>query len=141
MTLPVFVDTSAWLAVADSGESSHQIVSSAYKELLKSSVRLITTDLVLAEAQILILRRIGANAANIFLDSLNHSPSIEIVFLDQDIELAARKVLEKFSDQDFSFTDAASFAIMKARKMRTAFTLDKHFAIAGFRILPEMKRN
>lgn len=137
MTLPIFVDTSAWLAVADEGESSHEIVTTVYKELLKSAVRLITSDLVIAETQILILRRISTDAANIFLDSLNHSPSIEIIFLDQETELAAKKVLEKFSDQDLSFTDAASFAIMRSRKMRTAFTLDKHFAIAGFRILPE----
>lgn len=137
MTLPIFIDTSAWVGITDAGESSHGIVSAIYKELLKSSVRLITTDLVLAETQILISRRIGAEVANIFLDSLNHSPSIEIVFLDQETELAAKKVLEKFSDQDLSFTDATSFAIMKSRKMRTAFTLDKHFAIAGFRTLPE----
>jgi predicted nucleic acid-binding protein len=137
MPLPIFVDTSAWIAVADSSESSHTAVIPIYKQLLKSASRLITTDLVIAETQILLLRRMGADAANLFLDSANHSPSIEIVFLDQEMELTAKKVLEKLSDQDLSFTDAASFAIMKSRKIRTAFTLDKHFAIAGFRTLPE----
>lgn len=140
MALPIFVDTSAWIAVADSGENTHQAVTTLYKQLLKTSVRLITSDLVIAESQILLRRRMGANAANIFLDSVNHSPSIEIVFMDPETELAAKKVLEKFSDQELSFTDAASFVIMKSRKMRTAFTLDKHFAIAGFRIIPENRQ-
>jgi uncharacterized protein len=139
MPLPLFIDTSAWIAVADSGESSHTSVTTIYKQLLKSSVRLITSDLVVAESQILLRRRMGADAANIFLDSVNHSPSVEIVFLDQEMEIEAKKILEKFSDQELSLTDAASFLIMKSRKIRTAFTLDKHFAIAGFRILPEMK--
>jgi uncharacterized protein len=139
MPLPIFVDTSAWIAVADSGESSHTKITTIYKQLLKSSVRLITSDLVVAESQILLCRRMGADAANIFLDSVNHSPSIEIVFLEQETETEAKKILQKFSDQDLSFADAASFAIMKARKMRTAFTLDKHFAIAGFRTLPGTK--
>ncbi len=140
MTLPIFVDTSAWIAVSDSGENTHQAVTTLYKQLLKSSVRLITSDLVIAESQILLRRRMGANAANIFLDSVNYSPSIEIVFLDSETELAAKKVLEKFSDQELSFTDAASFAIMKSHKMRTAFTLDKHFAIVGFRTIPESRQ-
>lgn len=139
MALPIFVDTSAWIAVADSSESNHSKVTTVYKQLLKSSVRLITSDLVVAESQILLRRRMGSDAANIFLDSVNHSPSIEIVFLDQELELAARKFLEKYSDQELSFADAASFAIMKIRKMRTAFTLDRNFVIAGFRTLPEMK--
>jgi uncharacterized protein len=139
MALPIFVDTSAWFAVADSGESSHTIATTIFRQLLRSSVRLITSDLVIAESQILFRRRIGPEAANVFLDSVNHSPSIEIVFLDQETEIEAKRLLDKFADQDLSLTDAVSFAIMKARKMRTAFTLDKHFAIAGFRTLPEMK--
>jgi predicted nucleic acid-binding protein len=140
MALPIFIDTSAWIAVADSSESSHSAVTTVYKQLLKSAVRLITSDLVIAESQILLRRRVGANAANVFLDSVNHSPSIEIIFLDQEMELVAKKFLEKFSDQDLSFADAASFAIMKSRKMRTAFTLDHRFAIAGFRVLPEKRQ-
>ncbi len=139
MSLPIFIDTSAWVAVADASESSHEVVIPIYKQLLKSASKLITTDLVIAESQILLRRRLGVDAANLFLDSTNHSPSIEIVFLDQEMEVAAKKVLEKFSDQELSFTDAVSFTIMKSRKIRTAFTLDKHFAIAGFRILPEKR--
>jgi uncharacterized protein len=139
MPLPIFVDTSAWIAVADSGESSHITLTAIYKQLLKTSVRLTTSDLVIAESQILLRRRMNHDAANIFLDSVNHSPSIDIVFLDQEMEMEAKKVLQKFSDQELSFTDAVSFAIMKSRKMRTAFTLDKHFVIAGFRTLPENK--
>ena len=136
MPRSVYVDSSAWIAIVDSREKAHKSAVAHYKQLLKSSTILVTSDLVLAEAQILLRRRIGAEAANIFMDSTNHSPSIQIVFLDSETEMAAKQILKKYADQDLSLADAAGFALMKAKGIRTAFTLDKHFAIAGFRIVP-----
>jgi len=46
------------------------------------------------------------------------------------------QILSKYSDQDFSYTDAVSFAIMKRQKIIKAFSFDKHFVIAGFINLP-----
>ena len=37
---------------------------------------------------------------------------------------------------DFSLADAVSFAVMKARKIREALTLDAHFGVAGFAMVP-----
>ena len=42
------------------------------------------------------------------------------------------EILRKYSDQDFSYTDAVSFAIMRRQRIRKAFCFDKHFATAGF---------
>jgi predicted nucleic acid-binding protein len=94
------------------------------------------SDFGTQQAHILLRRRISAEAANIFLDSTNHSPSIQIAFVDSETEIAAKEILTKFADHDFSLTDACSFALMKATGIRTAFTFDQHFAIAGFRIIP-----
>ena len=44
--------------------------------------------------------------------------------------------LERFADQDYSFTDAVSFAVMTEREMTDALALDHHFASAGFQLLP-----
>ena len=137
MARSIFVDTSCWVAVADRSESRHPKVVAVYEELLHGSVLLVTSDLVLAETQILLRRRLGYNAAHLFLDGVNNSPSMHLVFLDSAMELAAKGILEKFADQDLSFTDACSFAIMRANKIKTALTLDHHFSMAGFRILPE----
>ena len=40
--------------------------------------------------------------------------------------------LARFSDQAFSLCDAVSFAVMSARGIREALTLDRHFAAVGF---------
>jgi predicted nucleic acid-binding protein len=42
--------------------------------------------------------------------------------------------LARYADHDLSFTDAVSFAIMKARGIKTALTLDHHFKVAGFTV-------
>jgi len=44
--------------------------------------------------------------------------------------------IERYDDQRFSLADAVSFVVMKDRGIRDALTLDKHFAIAGFTMLP-----
>lgn len=41
--------------------------------------------------------------------------------------------LARYDDQDFSFADAVSFAVMTERGIREALTLDHRFAVAGFR--------
>jgi predicted nucleic acid-binding protein len=37
-----------------------------------------------------------------------------------------------YTDQDFSFTDAVSFAVMTERRIRDALSLDHRFVVAGF---------
>jgi predicted nucleic acid-binding protein len=41
----------------------------------------------------------------------------------------------QFADQRIGLTDCVSFAIMRRHKIRTAFTFDRHFRLAGFRVI------
>jgi uncharacterized protein len=43
--------------------------------------------------------------------------------------------MRKYADQGVSFTDCVSFAIMRRHKIRTAFTFDRHFKLAGFNVI------
>jgi predicted nucleic acid-binding protein len=43
--------------------------------------------------------------------------------------------MRKYSDHEVSFTDCVSFAIMRRQQIRTAFTFDRHFRDAGFRVI------
>ena len=51
-------------------------------------------------------------------------------------ESAITDWLDKFDDQDFSFTDAVSFAVMSDRGIREALAIDHHFTVAGFTVVP-----
>jgi predicted nucleic acid-binding protein len=43
--------------------------------------------------------------------------------------------IERFRDQAFSLTDAASFELMRREGLRTAFAFDDDFRTAGFELL------
>ncbi len=131
----VFVDTGAWFALADKSDRFHHQSVSIYPILLKSR-SLITTNLVIAETYNLIHRALGHRAAIVFLENIAASPRIINVYSDRASEEAAQEILQKYDDQDFSYTDAVSFSIMKQYKISDAFSFDRHFSIAGFTILP-----
>jgi len=132
----IFVDTSAWIALVDKDDSHHKEAASSYPSLLKNHRNLITSNFVIAETYIIILNELGHKLAIDFLEKLKASPRILKIYSNEDIEAEAEPILVKYSDQDFSYTDAISFVIMKRQKIRKAFSFDKHFVIAGFVNIP-----
>lgn len=132
----IFVDTSAWIALVDKDDSHHKEAASSYPSLLKNHRNLITSNFVITETYIIILNELGHKLAIDFLEKLKASPRILKIYSNEDIEAEAEPILVKYSDQDFSYTDAVSFVIMKRQKIRKAFSFDKHFVIAGFVNIP-----
>ena len=132
----IFVDTSAWIALVDKDDSHHKEAASSYPSLLKNHRNLITSNFVIAETYIIILNELGHKLAIDFLEKLKASPRILKIYSNEDIEAEAEPILVKYSDQDFSYTDAVSFVIMKRQKIRKAFSFDKHIVIAGFVNIP-----
>ena len=65
------------------------------------------------------------------------SARLQKVYLDASTEAKAENILEKFSDQDFSFADAVSFVVMKDLGIKHAFAFDRHFVRAGFSLWVE----
>lgn len=59
-----------------------------------------------------------------------------IVNVDEGIFNDAWSLFAKYRDKDWSFTDCTSFTIMEKFDIKSAFTFDKHFKQAGYRILP-----
>ncbi len=136
MTRELFVDTGAWLAILDPRDKYHQVAVTFYQKALTRYPRLLLTNLVAAETYISVLRNAGHHKALSFLDIIEQSPSVQCIWSDEEIETRARDILRRYNDQDFSYVDAASFALMQQRKLAEAFTFDHHFAIAGFVQLP-----
>lgn len=136
MAAEVFVDTSAWyVAVAGDGPEAKR-VRRALSERVRGAARAVTTNLVIAETHALLLRRVNREVALAFVKEVSRTPNI-VVHASPELEAdAQRDWLERFDDQDFSLTDAVSFAVMKERGIRDAVTLDRHFVIAGFVALP-----
>jgi len=132
----IFVDSSAWIALADKDDSHHKQAASSYPSILKNHKTLITSNLVVSETYILLRKELGHKAAIEFLERIKASPRILKTFSNENIEAEAEGILVKYIDQEFSYVDAVSFVIMKRQKIRKAFCFDKHFVTAGFINVP-----
>jgi predicted nucleic acid-binding protein len=131
----IFVDTGAWIALAVEDDTHHEEASQAYPELLRK-YRLLTTNLVVAETYILLRREAGHGAAIGFLERLGASPRIQKIYSTPELEKEAEEILKRYDDQDFSYTDAVSFALMQREGIREAFAFDAHFSTMGFLLVP-----
>ncbi len=134
----LFLDTSGWFTALSARESRHRAAAAAYREQLVGGHLCVTTNLVVAEMQLLIGRVRGTAAALGFLDRLYGDPSHQVVFVDRDLERsAADRWLRRSSDQRLSLTDAVSFEVMRDRRISRALTLDRHFVVSGFERVPD----
>lgn len=132
----IFVDTGAWVAIADKNDQYAKEAGHQYTSLILRKERLITSNLVLVETYNLLSQTLGANAIIKFgniLDSTNLVRIETITEIDWD---RGWKILEKYDDKKFSFTDCTSFALMERLKIKTAFSFDVHFTQYGFTKIP-----
>lgn len=132
----IFVDTSAWYPIVMRSHPDHQELAETIRALVAVGRRIVTTNLVTAETHALLLRRDRRETALEFVRSIREPPNLVVSVMPELEDLAVREWLEPYTDHDFSFTDATSFAVMKERGIEEALTLDRHFAVAGFRMAP-----
>ena len=130
------MDTSAWYPLADAGHPDHAAVAEALRERIAAGERIVTTNMVIAETQALLMRRADRKVALAFLDAVRQPPNrVEYATAERE-EVAVDRWLRRYSDQRFSLTDAISFVVMEELEVREALTLDRHFATAGFVVVP-----
>ena len=129
----IFVDTAAWYALADSDDADHKVAAAF---LASNRVSLVTTNLVFGETVTLIRYRIGHEAALNFGQKVMESGIVRVVAVTVADEERAWEIFGKYRDQNFSFVDCTSFAVMERMKLAAAFTFDRHFRVMKFTVLP-----
>lgn len=136
MNEPVFVDTSAWIAIISPRDKFHFSAKTFYSDALVQRRPLLISNLVVAETYTNLRQMLGHRKAISFLDLIERSSLIRCVWSDQELEAQARDILRRYDDQDFSYTDAVSFAVMEQLELTEAFAFDHHFSTTGFTKLP-----
>lgn len=126
----ILVDTGAFIALADSSDSLHKRARQVSANLEKSAETLVATPFVLMETSLYLHRRIGVDVSRRFWNSLiTGDAGVEILSYEPvDLE-RAYEISNKYADQDFSFVDCTSFAIMERLKIPRAFSFDEDFLI------------
>jgi predicted nucleic acid-binding protein len=127
-----FADTGAFLALYHRRDQHNKEAVRLWPMLERP---VLTSNHVIAELAKLLARRAGYRVAVDSLVEIYASPTFQILASTRDDEIAALLWMRKFADQRVSFTDCVSFALMRRYRIRTAFTFDRHFRLAGFEVL------
>jgi predicted nucleic acid-binding protein len=127
----LFVDTSALYAVVDPRDQWHGGAGVILLRLARERWHFVTTNYVVAETHALVLTRLGRRTAWTTLNDIDSS-SMSIIRVTQEDEIAARRILRRYDDKEFSLTDATSFAVMERLGLTEAFAFDRHFVQYGF---------
>jgi len=133
----IFVDTGAFLARHLGRDQHHASAVKAWRRLGKGTLLPATSNFVLDETFTLLGRWAGYAFAAERARALLGSDLLRILRPGEQEELDAIELFEKYVDQEVSFTDCISFALMRRHGIETAFTFDRHFSAAGFRVWPE----
>ena len=131
----VFVDTSAFFAISNQRDSSHENATAILRQLIQARSQLVTTNFIVAELHALLLAR-GNRAVALAALALYDDQAITIVRVSAGDETEARAIIEQYDDKDFSLTDATCFAIMRRLAIQRAFTLDRNFSQYGLEVIP-----
>lgn len=132
----IFIDTGAFIARYLAKDQFHESAFLYWEKLGKKHQKLYTSNFVIDEALTVLGRRAGYRFASDRARNIYYSDSLDILRPDEDDELRAVDLFEKYSNLKLSFTDSISFVLMKKHKIKRAFTFDKHFELAGFRAVP-----
>lgn len=124
----VFVDTSAFFALADQTDRLHY---QALQYVQSTEQLLVTSNVVVHEATTLLRMRLGYEPALQFGLRLLGETTTPIVRITPADEERAWAIFRQYPDKRFSFTDCTSFAIMKRLGIGTAFAFDEDFRRFG----------
>jgi len=130
----IFIDTGAWVARFSKRDQYHQTSLELWMKLRVSGGRVVTSDSVMVETIALLGRRIGPHAAVEAGRFMQGWKALHILRATKQEEMTALNLLEKFADKEMGFVDCLSFALMRHERIQTAFTFDRHFEKAGFRV-------
>jgi len=132
--MSVFVDTSALLAVLNSGDENHARASRSFRSLVESDEPLMTTSYVLVETVALLQHRFGLGAVRGFQDAV--APVLAVVWVDSELHAEGTAALLTANRRELSFVDCVSFACMRRHEVVRAFHFDRHFTEQGFEAAP-----
>jgi predicted nucleic acid-binding protein len=94
------IDTSAFFALTAPQDDDHHTALAIQQRLITEHWRLYTTNLILAEAQALLLTRLGRTIALRTLQSIDHSTTT-IIRISAADETRAREIIIQYDDKVF----------------------------------------
>jgi len=117
----LIVDAGALYAQADADEPQHTAVAGALRE---EPGTLVTSQLVVAEADYLILRRLGIDVELAFLDDIASGTYVVDALTQPELAIA-RDVVARYRDLELGLADASLVVLANRWQTRRLLTLDE----------------
>ena len=129
-----FADTSWWVAWSLPDDARHREALEMIAHVGPSE-QVLTTNLVVGETWTFLRRRDSHHTAVGFLDrlaALEADRKLKLYAVTAEQESRAWTWLRRHDEREYSYVDATSFEVMRARRLREALAFDNDFAAAGF---------
>lgn len=131
--MKIFIDSSAFIALANRKDSHHQKARKLSEKFLNRRNKFFVTNLILFESATMISMRVGKSQALKFID--NFPEHIKIIKLTDQLEETAWQTFHKIKDKKISVVDCLSFVVIEKYNFNKAFTFDTDFPKFGIEIL------
>ena len=132
----LFADTSFFVAYLNPRDVNHAV---ATESMTTSDDRIVTTQWVLAELGNFLAEGPNRRLFGPLVRALSAEDRFEILTADEESFVRGFELFVRRPDKEWSFTDCASFIVMKDREITDALTADHHFEQAGFTLLLKKK--
>ncbi|MDD5617207.1 MAG: type II toxin-antitoxin system VapC family toxin [Candidatus Methanoperedens sp.] len=135
----IFVDTSAFLALANEKDNNHIAATQFLEKIKNGKIRIrkiITSDYIIDETLTRIRYSVGHKEAVEWGKDILASKVIEKIDIEREIFGSAWQLFKTYDDKKLSFTDCTSFALMKKIGIEKVFSFDEDFKRTGFVLLP-----
>lgn len=131
----VFVDTSAFLALANRLDQEHATAARIYPTLMERGADLLTSSYVIAESMALIQRRLGWKPLVAFGEALE--AAFHVVWVDRMLHTEAQRFLLRRRRRTINIVDAVSMTLARRLALDAIFAFDEDFHLEGFRVLSD----
>jgi predicted nucleic acid-binding protein len=140
----IFIDSSAWSAVADPAHRHHREAAEYFVGLIQRGCELVTSSDVLTETYAWFLQMTGPGSAAEFRSAMKlarRQGLVRIVPVDAEVARKAWELFERYHDRLSSSRHCTSFVIAGRLGIRDVFSFHDDFNAIGFRVWPQAGAN
>ncbi len=130
----IFIDTGAFISKYIENDQYHKKSLLLWDKIIGKS-NLYTSNHVIDEVITFLMRNTIPSFAVEKANLLYQTDVYKILHSEIEDELHALRILDKYKDQDLSFTDCLTVSLMKRDNIKEIFTFDKHFQLFGLNLI------
>jgi len=135
-----FIDSSAWIALADKTDKNHGTAVAYFGKLLETNSKLVTNNIAVDQALIHIKKQAGLKTVQKFMAVLDESiltVSLRSDWISRRLRRNAIHLFLKSTQPDMKLEHYYIFETIKRKKVDILFTFDKELNFFGLPIMPQ----